>query len=110
KYDAKKLMGSDMKFEFNGKNMLSGVVRCNKEDKADFLNSFEIEITGNEAFFTSEIEGEHHNQSSLRADLSYHFSRLADTKHESEKIGVTKMMADLFTTFDEPLSHEMLHR
>lgn len=109
-YDARKLMGYDTKFEFNGKNMLSGVVHCNPEDKTDFLNSFEIEITGNEAFFTSEIEGEFHNQSSLKADLSYHFSRLASTKDESEKIGVTRMMVDLFTTFDEPLSHEMLHR
>lgn len=109
-YNASSLMGYDTKFEFNGKNMLSGIVRCDKKDQSDFLGRFEIEITGNEAFFTSEIEGEHYNQESLRADLSYHFSRLANVKGEDEKIGVTKMMADLFATFDEPLSHGMLHR
>lgn len=108
-YDAKALEKYHTKFMFNAQNMLSGIVRCPKNDQEDFRERFEIEVTGIEAYYTSEIEGENIRQESIRSALHYEFSRLNEQAAYTSSAGISKMMADLFMNYAEPLTHDRLH-
>lgn len=78
------------------------------------LTSFEqdelkVDLISNEAFDTSEIEGEILNreslQSSIRKEFGLQTSRLP---YRAAEAGIAEMMVDLYRHYDQPLTHEIL--
>lgn len=76
---------------------------------ADDRETFKIELIGEEALKTSEIEGEILNRDSVQSSLRYQFG-LADqpAKVPAAERGVSEMMADLYRNFAEPIDDATL--
>ncbi|MYE81984.1 MAG: Fic family protein [Gammaproteobacteria bacterium] len=73
----------------------------------DFADAH-LDWLADEALETSAIEGESLQRDPIRASL-LHFFGLRPTVHApAAELGVAKLMASVYQTFNEPLSHEML--
>jgi len=70
-----------------------------------------VDLIGDEALHTSEIEGEVLNRASLQSSLRRHFG-LATDQHPAPPAeqGIADMMVDLYRRFDAPLTKEDLFR
>lgn len=70
-----------------------------------------VELISDEALNTSEIEGEIFNRDSLQSSIMREFG-LAEMVREARTTpgerGIAKMMKELYTEYQHPLSHEML--
>lgn len=74
----------------------------------DVLN-LDVELILNEAFRTSEIEGELLDRDSLQSSIRKHFGFQEPTlRNNPREIGITRMMLDLYKNFNDPLTHETL--
>ena len=74
-------------------------------------NRLRVEIIGDEALKTSEIEGEYLDRESLQSSLCRHFGLQADDRKVSPaEEGITDLMVDLYNTCEDTLSHETLYR
>lgn len=109
-YDPLALESIHTRFAFGNNGQLSGIVYVDKADQVKTHEDFQILVTGLEAYYTSEIEGVNYNADSLTASVRYQFDRIANSKSHDAKEGIAKMMALLFSTFDEPLSREMMDK
>lgn len=70
---------------------------------------FVIELTTNEAYKTSEIEGEHLDRESLQSSIRRHFGLSNNPKkHKPKEDGIAQLISDNYMCFQEPLSHEKL--
>lgn len=70
-----------------------------------------VEIIGEEALKTSEIEGEFLDRENLRSSLRRHFGLQTDDRKVSPaEDGIADLMVDLFGTCEDELSHETLYR
>ncbi|MGB9151854.1 MAG: Fic family protein, partial [Alphaproteobacteria bacterium] len=68
-----------------------------------------IDLMSNEAFKTSEIEGEILNRESLRSSIRRHFGLdPGKQKIQPAERGIADMMIDLYRNYAAPLSHETL--
>ena len=67
-----------------------------------------LEWLADEALETSAIEGEHLQRDSIRASLLHFFGLEAALHAPAAERGVAKLAVDVYRTFEEPLSHEML--
>lgn len=76
---------------------------------ADDRETFKIELIGEEAVKTSEIEGETLNRDSVQSSLRYQFG-LADkpAKVSAAERGISEMMADLYRNFAKPIDDATL--
>jgi Fic family protein len=76
---------------------------------AEQQEALKIELMSEEAFKTSEIEGEYLNRDSIQSSIRKHFGLQTDNRKipPTEK-GITEMMVNLFHTFDQPLNDETL--
>lgn len=75
----------------------------------DEKQALTIELISDEALKTSEIEGEMLNRDSLQSSIRRQFGLSTDSRKASPaEQGVSEMMVDLYKTFAEPLSHEIL--
>jgi len=71
-------------------------------------NEVTIEIIGNEALKTSEIEGEYLNRESLQSSIRNHFFFTKDNlKIPPAEQGIAKMMIDLYRSYQQPLSNKL---
>lgn len=71
-----------------------------------------VQLISDEALKTSEIEGEFLNRDSLQSSLLKEFA-IGDSiisSGDAREAGIAMMMKNLYTNFDEPLSHESLYR
>ncbi len=72
-------------------------------------SSLTIELISEEAFKTSEIEGELLNRDSLQSSIRRQFGLQSDhRKIAAAEKGIAEMMVDLYRSFAEPLTHEKL--
>jgi Fic family protein len=70
-----------------------------------------ITLVSEEALKTSEIEGEYLSRDSLQSSIKRHFGISTDNRKVTlAESGIAEMMMDLYTTYNEPLSHENLFR
>lgn len=84
-----------------------GAYRHISPDERDRLR---IELIGDEALKTSEIEGEMLDRDSLQSSLRNQFGLGTDNRRVSPaERGITEMMVDLYRSFAVPLSHDTLH-
>jgi Fic family protein len=75
-------------------------------DDQDMLR---IELIGDEALKTSEIEGEFLDRDSLQSSLRQQFGLASDNRRVSPaERGIAEMMVDLYRRFAEPLTHETM--
>lgn len=70
-----------------------------------------IDMIGNEALQTSEIEGEYLNRDSIQSSIRRNFG----LETEQQKIplaerGIADMLVDLYKTYDRSLGHERMFR
>ena len=91
-----------------GTGLLFGAYRHLDEPERDRLR---VEIIGDEALKTSEIEGEYLERESLQSSLRRHFGLQADDRKISPaEAGITDLMVNLYGTYKDTLSHETLYR
>lgn len=79
----------------------------NKQD----YNQFVVEILSQEGEESSKIEGEILDRESLQSSIKRHFGFHPEAKREPKKeSGMAELLCDVYDTFQEPLTHEMLGR
>ena len=106
-YERELIEGSEHDF-LHGTGLLFGAYRHLGEAERNLLR---VEIIGEEALKTSEIEGEYLDRKSLQSSLSRHFGLQADDLEVSlAEAGITDLMVDLHNTCEDALSHETLYR
>lgn len=72
-------------------------------------NEFRVELLGEEALKSAEIEGESLNRDSLQSSIRRHFGLVADhRKIPAAERGMAEMMVDAYRHFKAPLTHEQL--
>ena len=85
---------------------VSGVMKhLGIEDKAEFL----VQLMADEAFHTSEIEGEHLHYGSLQASIRRNFGLDAPRSAQyPREEGIAEMMFDCYQHYARPLTHDTL--
>lgn len=72
-------------------------------------DTLKVELISDEAYKTSEIEGEILDRDSLQSSIRRHFGLSTDLRKVSPaEHGIAEMMVDLYTHFQAPLKHERL--
>ena len=91
-----------------GGGMFVGAVRHLRNEERDQLT---IEAMGTEAVTTSEIEGEVLDRASVQSSIRKQLGLAADERRvRPAERGIAEMTVDLYRSFAEPLSEEMLFR
>ncbi|MBX7210406.1 MAG: Fic family protein [Verrucomicrobiaceae bacterium] len=105
RYDATKLAPLEAEF-LRQAGMFSGAIKHVENDDQQQLI---VELISDEAFHTSEIEGEILNRDSLQSSIRRNFGLTTDNrKIPPAEHGIAQMMVELYRKFDTPLSHELL--
>lgn len=104
-YDAKAMDTLEQRFLLRAGEFVGAY----RHVSADERDSLRIELIGDEALKTSEIEGEFLSRDSVQASLRRQFGLGGDdiVIPPAER-GISEMMVDLYRNFAEPLSHETL--
>ena len=91
-----------------GSGVLQGTLTHLDETDRELLT---IEAISSEALTTSEIEGEILDRASVRSSIRKQLGLATDERRATlAEQGIAEMMVDLYRSFAEPLSHEMLFR
>lgn len=107
KYDENILKKYESAFLYNSGVFLGTLKHLIGEEK----KLLSVEIICEEAFKTSEIEGEILNRDSLRSSIRKNFGLKTDRRKISPKEqGIAEMMLDLYQNFAEPLNHKTLFK
>lgn len=81
-----------------------------KLDKSDY-ERFVIEVLSQEGVDSAKIEGEFLDRASLQSSIKKHFGLTSGLKKRGKKEeGMAALLCDVYHTFEEPLTHEMLGR
>ncbi len=106
KYDLKQLEDYEAAFMYKSGIFLGTLKHIQEGDK----ESFRIEVICEEAYKTSEIEGELLNRESLQSSIRKNFGLKTDyRKIPAAESGIAEMMVDLYKNFSKPLSHKLLY-
>ncbi len=91
-----------------GSGVVLGAVKHLGEDQR---NLFLVEAMSAEAVTTSEIEGEILNRASVQSSIQRQLGLAADKRRATPgEQGIAETMVDLYRSFSEPVTHEMLFR
>jgi Fic family protein len=89
-----------------GAGVVIGTVKHLGEDEH---NQLLVEVMSGEALTTSEIEGEILNRDSVRSSIQRQLGMAADKRGITPaEQGIAEMMVDLYRSFSQPVSREML--
>lgn len=104
-FDKEKL--ADYEEEFLHKSgMLFGSLKHVSDEDHDTLK---INLISDEAYKTSEIEGELLNRDSLQSSIRKHFGLKTDSRRvPPAEQGISEMMVNLYKTYEHPLTHNQL--
>jgi Fic family protein len=107
RWDRARLEAAEKQFLVSG-GVFVGTVRHLAKDERDQLT---IEAMSTEAVTTSEIEGEILDRASVQSSLRKQLGLATDERRvRPAERGIAEMMVDLYRSFAEPLSEEMLFR
>jgi Fic family protein len=107
RWDRTRLEAAEKQFLVGG-GIFVGTVRHLGKDERDQLT---IEAMSTEAVTTSEIEGEILDRASVQSSLRKQLGIATDERRvRPAERGIAEMMVDLYRSFAEPLSEEMLFR
>ena len=105
-YDASKIIPNENKFHEQSGISFGISKHLKTEDEIDLM----INLMTDEAYKTSEIEGEILDRASLQSSIKRHFGLKAPlSKNHPAENGIAEMMHDLYLNFDKPLTHHILH-
>lgn len=89
---------------------VGGVFAILKHLDEDPKRHFIIEILSTEGVNSAEIEGERLERESLQSSIQQHFGFHTKNKKVSLKeYGMSELLWNVYDTFDQPLTHEMLY-
>ncbi len=104
-YDAAALSEYESQF-LQRAGIMHGSLKHIAEDEKETLR---IQLISEEAYKTSEIEGEILDRDSLQSSIRKHFGLKTDgRKIPAAEQGIAEMLVDLYKTYEEPLGHERL--
>jgi Fic family protein len=107
RYDSRKIESQESLFLNHG-GILVGTLKHLNPAESDQLR---IELMSNEAIQTSAIEGEILNRDSVQSSLRREFGLKTDDRRiPPAEQGIAAMMMDLYRTYAEPLTHDMMFR
>ncbi|MFT7161977.1 MAG: Fic family protein [Bacteroidia bacterium] len=104
-YDKEKLLNYENQFLEQAGVLYGSMKHIDDQDK-DILK---VDLISNEAFKTSEIEGEILNRDSLQSSIRKHFGLKTDNRRvPPAEHGIAEMMIDLYATYQSEMNHESL--
>ena len=107
RWDRARLEAAEKQFLVGGGVLVGTVRHLGKEDR----DQLTIEAMSTEAVTTSEIEGEILDRASVQSSLRKQLGFATDERRvRPAERGIAEMMVDLYRSFAEPLSEEMLFR
>jgi len=107
KWDAARISPAEEKFLLGAGVSLGTIKHLDKDEHDQFI----VEVMSGEALTTSEIEGEILNRASVQSSIQRQLGLTSDKRRiPPAEEGIAEMMVDLYQTFAEPLSEEMLFR
>ena len=107
RWDPARLEAAEKQFLVSGGVFVGSVRHLGKEER----NQLTIEAMSTEAVTTSEIEGEILDRASVQSSLRRQLGLATDERRvRPAERGIAEMMVDLYRSFAEPLSEEMLFR
>src|ERR1039458_2357119 len=105
KWDRSRMSTAEEQFLL-GAGVVIGTVKHLGEDEH---NQLLVEVMSGEALTTSEIEGEILNRASVQSSVQIQLGLLADKRRATPaEQGIAEMMVDLYRSFLQPVSNEML--
>ncbi|PTM08470.1 MAG: DUF4172 domain-containing protein, partial [Bacteroidetes bacterium] len=106
-YSAEELDGLEARFLQNA-GMLTGSLKYMEEEEQQVLK---VDLLSQEAYKTTEIEGELLNRESIQSSIRRHFGLETDNRRVSPaENGIAEMMVDLYKNYDAPLTADTLFR
>ncbi len=106
-YDSSKISAFEQDFLLRSGYLAGSFAHLSKKDQ----QSISIDWMQNEAYKSTEIEGEILNHESLHASLLRNLGISTDARRiPPAEQGISEMMIDLYQNFETPLSHEALFR
>jgi len=107
RWERERLENAEKQFLING-GVFVGTIRHLAKQEHDQLT---VEAMSTEAMTTSEIEGEILDRASVQSSLRKQLGLAVDERRvRPAERGIAEMMVDLYRSFAEPLSEEMLFR
>ncbi len=104
-FSKEKLAGFEKDF-LQQAGMLYGSLKHVSDEDHDTLK---VNLISNEAYKTSEIEGEILNRDSLQSSIRRHFGLESDARRvPPAEQGISEMMVDLYKSYNTPLTHDQL--
>jgi len=104
-YDATALSIYESQFMHKAGMMLGSFKHITNDDQA----GLRVELMSDEAYKTSEIEGEILDRDSLQSSIRRHFGLQTDHRQIAPaEQGIAEMLFDLYKTYDAPLRHKQL--
>lgn len=104
-YISNKLEGYEKEFLHKAGILFGSLKHVSTEDQ----DTLKVNLISDEAFKTSEIEGEILNRDSLQSSIRGHFGLKTDNRRiPPAEQGISEMMVDLYKTYQTPLTHEQL--
>jgi Fic family protein len=104
-YDAKALEAAERQFLLQAGELLGAFKHVGPDDQ----DTLKIELIGDEAIKTSEIEGEFLDRASVQSSLRQQLGLATDARSISPaERGIAEMMVDLYRSFADSLAHTML--
>ncbi len=105
RYDSTKLDALEAEFLRQSGEVIGAIKHVSDDDRQQLT----VELMGNEAFNTSEIEGEILNRDSLQSSIRRNFGLSTDNrKIPPAEQGIAQMMVELYRQFDSPLNDDLL--
>lgn len=104
-WDAARLAGAEQHYLVAGGVLLGTVKHLGEEER----NQLTVEAMSTEALNTSEIEGEMLDRASVQSSIQKQLGLASDNRRVAPREqGIAQMMVELYRTFAEPLSEDML--
>jgi Fic family protein len=105
RYDRTRLEALEAEFLREAGEFIGAVKHIAEGDKQQLT----VDLISDEAFNTSEIEGEILNRDSLQSSIRRNFGLATDNRRiPPAEQGIAEMMVDLYRNFDAPLSDDLL--
>jgi Fic family protein len=106
-WNAARISAAEEKFLLGAGVSLGAIKHLDKDEHDQLI----VEVMSGEALTTSEIEGEILNRASVQSSIQRQLGLTADKRRiPPAEEGIAEMMVDLYRTFSEPVSEEMLFR
>ncbi|MFY0673112.1 MAG: Fic family protein [Bacteroidia bacterium] len=104
-FDAAAFQHYEQEFLLNAGKLFGSLLHVEEKE----LEQLKIDLLSNEAYKTSQIEGEILNRESLQSSIKRQFGLKSEmNKSTPAENGMAELMVDVYQSFDKPLTHEQL--